>query len=757
MTDFNFFMPIAKLDKENRLVMGYASTPAKDSDGEIVTLDAVKAALPNYMRWANIREMHALKAVGTTQEANTDDKGLFITAKIVDDAAWNKCLEGVYKGFSIGGRKLAKKGNKITEIDMTEISVVDRPANGECSFTLAKSEKKLGDASGFLLKAEAASPEMKALAKTAKALSMLAKANPPAAHDGFSLPAKKAAKDKAEQPDGVASVNDSRPNENVTRKAGGPEHDDETNLPLGTGATAKTSDAKKPYGDVTYADPGYRADEKKRYPIDTEEHIRAAWNYIHKKKNAAKYSSEHLAAIKSKIVAAWKAKIDKEGPPSLHEAKQAKKLAKRLAASRVASELSLNAEPQFLSLRKAKEQPVGFDNDPFVLRKRMSGVSSMSYAFDSLRDVQRSLLMEAKREGGDMKDKKLAQELGNIAKQLAAVMSKKAEHEGGEATTLTDADDKYLSNIFGEDEKMATDTNGAIDGGNSLDVVMTELVKRASEPTRAQRMMACKANMKKARKAEKEARKDIEEVHKMLKADYLNKAAKKEGKKPDGEEDFDAAKAMEKLQKAYAALDKAMTFGKAAKKQLAKATARRAGERGQEAGDPEAGFYEVPPGVKDLTPEAMATASPGGRGKGGMPPMYPGDGSVYPGKADKGGDLAKFARNGVISADVAQLLLEKAEAQGALEAIKQLPMSALGGRKPMNFDMAKAFGANGERRGDINKALFDGVDASDLNSGDEHTRTSAAAKVAGNFLLSGSFGKSVLDPGFKGTAGLGRG
>jgi hypothetical protein len=73
---------------------------------------------------------------------------------------------------------------------------------------------------------------------------------------------------------------------------------------------------KKPYGDVTYADPGHQGDKKKRYPVDTEEHIRAAWSYINKPENAKAYSSGDLASVKAKIVSAWKVKIDKEGPPS---------------------------------------------------------------------------------------------------------------------------------------------------------------------------------------------------------------------------------------------------------------------------------------------------------------------------------------------------------------------------------------------------------------------------------------------------------
>lgn len=60
---------------------------------------------------------------------------------------------------------------------------------------------------------------------------------------------------------------------------------------------------QEPYGDVKYADPGYR-DNKKRYPIDTPDHIRAAWAYINVPKNAGMYTDEQVAAIKAKIKAA---------------------------------------------------------------------------------------------------------------------------------------------------------------------------------------------------------------------------------------------------------------------------------------------------------------------------------------------------------------------------------------------------------------------------------------------------------------------
>ncbi len=66
------------------------------------------------------------------------------------------------------------------------------------------------------------------------------------------------------------------------------------------------ADASKPYGDVQYADPGYQADKKKRYPIDSEAHCRAAWSYINQADNAAKYTAEQVSAIKGRIRSAGK-------------------------------------------------------------------------------------------------------------------------------------------------------------------------------------------------------------------------------------------------------------------------------------------------------------------------------------------------------------------------------------------------------------------------------------------------------------------
>ncbi|HEY0462041.1 MAG TPA: DUF6582 domain-containing protein [Pyrinomonadaceae bacterium] len=55
------------------------------------------------------------------------------------------------------------------------------------------------------------------------------------------------------------------------------------------------------YGDVEFADP-----VNNKYPIDTPEHVRAAWNYINHRDNAAKYDADEVETIKNRIKRAAK-------------------------------------------------------------------------------------------------------------------------------------------------------------------------------------------------------------------------------------------------------------------------------------------------------------------------------------------------------------------------------------------------------------------------------------------------------------------
>ena len=119
-------------------VYGIATSEAVDEQGEIVRADAIRAAIPDYMRFPALREMHQLSAAGTTLEAEVCEDGTTrIVAHVVDPVAVAKVRNQVYRGFSIGGRVTQRKAgnpNTITGLVLNEISLVDRPANPEAIF-----------------------------------------------------------------------------------------------------------------------------------------------------------------------------------------------------------------------------------------------------------------------------------------------------------------------------------------------------------------------------------------------------------------------------------------------------------------------------------------------------------------------------------------------------------------------------------------------------------------------------------------------
>jgi phage head maturation protease len=263
-TPMRFYAPIAKVDAVEHIVWGYASTEAEDDQGETITRDALAAALADYLKFANIREMHQMSAVGIAEQAQIDGKGLYVGARIVDPRAWDKVTSGVYKGFSVGGRVTARDPadrSVITGLSLTEISLVDRPANPEAVFDCWKAERGEGMADRVGL-------------------------NQPFQiwHCGVAAHRHLAKAEAARC---------------LERRAGD-----------GDGEAGDDPPA------IAYADPGYQADGRKRYPLDDERHIRAAWAFIHMADNAAPYTAGELDQIRSRIVAAWQQRIDPAGPPA---------------------------------------------------------------------------------------------------------------------------------------------------------------------------------------------------------------------------------------------------------------------------------------------------------------------------------------------------------------------------------------------------------------------------------------------------------
>jgi hypothetical protein len=102
----------------------------------------MRKALPAYLLCGTVREMHQPIAAGSPIAAHVDDDGkTHFTAKIVDAGTIAKIRAGVLKGFSIGGKALTRAGNKITELLLKDISVVDLPNNPESFFSIIKFDK----------------------------------------------------------------------------------------------------------------------------------------------------------------------------------------------------------------------------------------------------------------------------------------------------------------------------------------------------------------------------------------------------------------------------------------------------------------------------------------------------------------------------------------------------------------------------------------------------------------------------------------
>ena len=69
---------------------------------------------------------------------------------------------------------------------------------------------------------------------------------------------------------------------------------------------AKREDAEPQEGEQKYGDVEFADKTNKKYPVDTPQHIRAAWSYIHHPDNAAKYEAGEVRQIKERIQRAAK-------------------------------------------------------------------------------------------------------------------------------------------------------------------------------------------------------------------------------------------------------------------------------------------------------------------------------------------------------------------------------------------------------------------------------------------------------------------
>lgn len=372
----SLFARLTKVDEEKRLVYGRATEEVVDRSGEIMDYATSK---PYFEKWSgdvakatdgksvgNLRAMHNNIAAGklTAIDFLDAEKAIDICAKVVDDAEWDKVLEGVYTGFSIGGDYVkrwadAELSARRFTANPCEISLVDLPCVPTASF--------------FSIEKADGSVMQKAFKPAAAPV--------PVTADTFS--------------DEVAAL----------AKAG------DLSLDEMLEAIRKAKDdKKKPYGDVKYAD-----EKNSKYPIDTEEHIRAAWSYINKEKDAAEYSADELKTVKDRIIAAWKDKIDKDGPPSAAD-KWAEPVLTKAGKPVIVS-------PENLTLAAR-----------LALHKGMYSVSTLANLLASIHSLQQSSAREEAAEGdGSTMPDDLKEWLARGGELLTAMVAE-------EVAELTDED-----------------------------------------------------------------------------------------------------------------------------------------------------------------------------------------------------------------------------------------------------------------------------------------------------------------------------
>lgn len=144
----NLFAQIRKVDEAKRLVFGRLAEEIVDKSDEIMDYASSK---PHFVKWSeeiardtdgksvgNLRAMHGKVAAGkfTAIDFNDAEKAIDVCAKVVDENEWQKVLEGVYTGFSVGGAYVGDKkvekmadGRSATRYTAkpSEGSLVDRP------------------------------------------------------------------------------------------------------------------------------------------------------------------------------------------------------------------------------------------------------------------------------------------------------------------------------------------------------------------------------------------------------------------------------------------------------------------------------------------------------------------------------------------------------------------------------------------------------------------------------------------------------
>ena len=156
------------LKSDELVIGGYASIEVVDKQNDLITLEALKKAVSEFMSeksYRNVMSNHSNVQVGEVIEkyrdnngvvhkTGVDDVGFYVVIKMRDDIEKAKEIsrgirKGTLRSFSIGGQAISKKQknseeygeyNEIDNLELHEVTICEKGINPEAKFDILKHE-----------------------------------------------------------------------------------------------------------------------------------------------------------------------------------------------------------------------------------------------------------------------------------------------------------------------------------------------------------------------------------------------------------------------------------------------------------------------------------------------------------------------------------------------------------------------------------------------------------------------------------------
>lgn len=127
-------------------VFGVAADPTVDLDGQVCDPAWLRREMPEWFKYANVREQHSSIAAGRGVELTEDGDSWLLKSHVVDPGTITKVKNRVLTGYSIGvrrgevlrGKSVGAPNGRIVGGKIVEVSLVDRPCNPNATIEIAK-------------------------------------------------------------------------------------------------------------------------------------------------------------------------------------------------------------------------------------------------------------------------------------------------------------------------------------------------------------------------------------------------------------------------------------------------------------------------------------------------------------------------------------------------------------------------------------------------------------------------------------------